>query len=418
MKLLVLSIGSNLLPNYIVAKYLLMNDRDDEKYLPKPDKIMMVFSNDTEKFHKSIVKLLKIGKDKRIDVCIEDGQRSFDRVYNAVKGPLNNLKNENISLFHYNYTGGTKPMVLAITQAVKELFPEHNSKNLILSYFTPENYKIVIRDGNGFPAFTTINKAISIRIKDLYQLHCLKNVKSKDVNSKFYNLERAKFLFNKRNISNKESKNDYFFGHWDNIDANFKNDPKACKSELKESIKETPFSEYISDIEQLTSKKSLNKIKDLIKFIRGDFLEEYIFYILLSMKKELGLTEIAWNVEAFAKNRQFEIDIIAMKGCQAFVISCTTDSKIHLCKSKAFEVFYRAEMVGGAKAQSILVCLGDNSGSENSHIKNISADMQQFDAAENFHLISKDDLIKGSETEAIILNDEGLKSKLRAIIGG
>lgn len=47
MSLLVLSIGSNPLPNYIVAKYLLMNEREDRQYLPKPDKIMMVFSNDT-----------------------------------------------------------------------------------------------------------------------------------------------------------------------------------------------------------------------------------------------------------------------------------------------------------------------------------------------------------------------------------
>lgn len=311
-------------------------------------------------------------------------------------------------------------MVLAITQAVKELFPDHNSKNLILSYFTPENYKIVIRDGNGFPALTTINKAISISIKELYQLHCLKNVTLCNKNSKFYNLERAKFLFHKRDFFNKLKRNetDDFFRYWNKTDANFKKNSEACKSALIESIKETSFADYIPDIEQLTSKKSLNKIKDLIKFIRGDFLEEYIFYVLVSMKKELGLTEIAWNVEAFAKNRQFEIDIIAMKGCQAFVISCTTDSRIQLCKSKAFEVFYRAEMMGGAKAQSILVCLGDNLGSESSHIKNISADMQQFDAAENFHLISKDDLIKGSETEAIILNDEVLKSKLRAIIGG
>src|SRR5690554_2888106 len=96
MNLLILSIGGNPLPNYIVAKYLLKSEqgedgRKDTDYLPVPDKIMMVFSQGTKKFRNSIVKILGIENDKVIDVDIEDKQRSFGFIYEEVKTRLASL---------------------------------------------------------------------------------------------------------------------------------------------------------------------------------------------------------------------------------------------------------------------------------------------------------------------------------------
>ena len=47
MNLLILSIGSNPIPNYITAAYLLNKDRDDREYLPVPEKIIFVYSDET-----------------------------------------------------------------------------------------------------------------------------------------------------------------------------------------------------------------------------------------------------------------------------------------------------------------------------------------------------------------------------------
>lgn len=414
MNLLILSIGGNPLPNYIVAKYLLKSEqgedgRKDTDYLPVPDKIMMVFSQGTKKFRNSIVKILGIENDKVIDVDIEDKQRSFGFIYEEVKTRLASLGE--ISSLQYNYTGGTKPMVVAITQAVEELFPDYESDKLILSDFSPETFKIMLRNGREYPTISSIRQEVEISIEELYNLHDIASPTSNRELSEFYNLERIKSLFEKRVSFNSKKRGEAhdFFTYWNNIDADFKKDKESCKSRLIKSIERTPFAQFIPDIEKLTSKNSLRNIKSLKEFIRGDFLEEYVFHILQEMQNELKLTDIAWNVEAYVKQRPFEIDVIAVRGCQVFVISCTTDNRLSLCKGKAFEVLYRANMIGGGQAQSVLVCLGDNqSGDSNAHIDNIIKDMHQFDATRNFHLISKDEL----------LNKDDLKNRLREIIGG
>ena len=56
MNILCLLIGANPLPNYVVAKYLLMDDRKDKEELPKPDKIVFIHSKDTTGFAENIQK--------------------------------------------------------------------------------------------------------------------------------------------------------------------------------------------------------------------------------------------------------------------------------------------------------------------------------------------------------------------------
>lgn len=54
--------------------------------------------------------------------------------------------------------------------------------------------------------------------------------------------------------------------------------------------------------------------------------------------------------------RDFEIDVVAIRGHQVRVVSCTTDRTLGLCKGKGFEVALRARQLGGDLASAALVC--------------------------------------------------------------
>ncbi len=54
---------------------------------------------------------------------------------------------------------------------------------------------------------------------------------------------------------------------------------------------------------------------------------------------------------------EHELDVVAVAGGRRlYVLSCTTDTTVKLCKSKAFEVALRARQLGGDLARSAVVC--------------------------------------------------------------
>jgi hypothetical protein len=222
MNILVLSIGSNPLPNYIVARYLLMDKRDDVKFLPKPDTIVLVFSTKTQKFKRQIVKLLKedysnITDDLFKEINIEANHRNFGEIYNLVINEYNEIANhKEIKSIQYNYTGGTKPMVVAITEATKG-FSEKNNIPIILSDLSPERFKITLRDGKEYPYNESLIELIDIKIKKLFELHNISLPEYKDKVSDFYSPSKYNFLLEKCLYVNdlKQGEKDDFYYYWD-----------------------------------------------------------------------------------------------------------------------------------------------------------------------------------------------------------
>ncbi len=410
MNILVLSIGSNPLPNYIVARYLLMEERNDKEFLPKPDKIVFVFSTKTQKFKRQIVKLLKedysnITDELFKEINIEANHRKFGEIHNLVIDEYNKIaEQDKIKSIQYNYTGGTKPMVVAITEATKGFSEINNLKKIILSDLSPDKFKITLRDGKEYPYNESLIELIDIKIKKLFALHDILEPTLKWQVSDFYSTNKYKYLLERRLSDNELKKNtkDNFYCYWDEIDSLKKRDLEEVKSILISTLNDNSLKDFVDYIKAISSNKRFkkdSKLKNIISFIRGQFLEEYIFSLLESTKEKLNITDIAWNVVSRISERDFELDIIVMRGCQVFVISCTTDSSVPICKGKAFEVNYRASLIGGGQAKSILVCLGHNNhkDKEDRNIQNIELDMKQFDAEQNFYLIDKDLIIDESK---------------------
>jgi hypothetical protein len=65
------------------------------------------------------------------------------------------------------------------------------------------------------------------------------------------------------------------------------------------------------------------------------------------------------------KERDFEFDVAAMRGYQLFALSCTTESKKGMVKSKLFEAYVRARQMGGDEARVGLVCCAPQDNPDN-----------------------------------------------------
>ncbi len=401
MNLLILSIGSNPMPNFITAKYLLDENRVryEKTKMPIPHKILFVYSSNTEKFKKSIVKQLGISKNSIKCINLGEEQRNFDKIKKKVskkigkKDPFEIGELGNLNSIHLNYTGGTKVMAVAISEAVREC--EH--KTIIYSDLSYSDFQLTLRNGDSYPTIDSINKFVELSIEGIYDLHCLEKPDFKKENSEFYSDKFVRFLFSKVQAHKNKDK-DFYDKLWD-----IKFDKKN-KEDLLNSIGKV----YTPSKVPLT-KKDFESLK---KFICGDWLEEYVFATLTEIKVECGITDLAWNIKAKIKknsNRDFEIDVIAIKGCKSFVFTCTTDYSSGICKGKAFEGIYRSEQLGGEHSKTILVCLADDygGGHDNETVKNIEIDMSQFNAAENFTILGSDD----------ISNKADFKDKLIEIIG-
>ena len=133
-----------------------------------------------------------------------------------------------------------------------------------------------------------------------------------------------------------------FWSFWEQDFKNLKSNEK-----WKEKLKNYPIVFNFN-----LSNKQLEKLQ---KFIKGIFLEEYIFNFLKEKQKIFKFDDIAWNIEIKNKRgKEFELDIVVTKGYTVYVISCTINKKAYI-KQKAFEANVRAEQIGGIGAKPILI---------------------------------------------------------------
>ncbi len=397
---LVLLIGSNNIPNYVTAKYLLNPERKDTKELPVPEKLVLVFSEETKKFRDSLVDSLGIGFEKIVDVHLGSDERKHSVIKQLLKQKLE-ANDPSISSVHLNYTGGTKAMVLAAYDAV-ESFCE-GGKGKLYSYLDPENFKLTMNEDSQFPLRDDLRSFVKPRISEIFKLHCIDagSHEPKKETTREYEQFASRDGFFAR-VAGKD---------FQDALATFENKLKEPKKKYFKEEHVAIFhnllrTENIIDCNESPNLSECQKVYSLVAF---DWLEQAVFSALRSIQSKedtYKLDEILWNVKGFFADRDFEIDVMALRGYQMFVFSCTSDDNLRVCKQKAFEVNYRAVQMGGEHAKSVLVCLGDNSNSKDPCIDGIEKDMAQFEAAQNFSIIGREHL----------LDRKKLEDKIRAIL--
>ncbi len=410
MDALVLLIGSNNIPNFVTAKYLLTQERDDSQELPLPEKIFLLFSNDTRKFRNALVECLEVANEKIVDVPLGSDECNHKEIKKKLQEKLEMFQ-ESLSSIHLNYTGGTKAMVLAASHAIESFCG--NAKKKIFSYVDPQNHKLMTAEEGSFPRKQDLRSCIKMSIKELFTLHCLKLEEDKgkpkeEITSEYKNIVQGKDFFSK--LASKEFQEKLKEFIKENNMREKRKKHKSKKNVFKDSHEREVLAIFLQTqglIDESTSPDK-DECEKLYKLISSEWLEEAVFSTLEKIRcenQEFGLTEVFWDINGNSCERNFQIDVMALRGYQMFIFSCTSESHLTLCKQKAFEVNYRAVQMGGEHAKSVLICLGDNNlNDQNPCPESLKADMAQFDAAQNFSVIGRASLSNKNELEKAIRN--------------
>lgn len=336
---LILLIGSNPLPNFIVPLML------------KPKQIRGYFSQQT----KDVWGRLKMELMKKLSLS----EKAFDGVQLANSNdPLEMERNLGETAdWHLNYTGGTKTMSAHYFKLFLEQNGGDKSKVSYLDDHDPKD--ACLRFGNG----RTEAILIDLDVESLAAIHGF-NVKAEN------SVERptddqirmiADFL-----VKNPEKAKDYYEAfNWENAD-NPKVSNGESKSQKRAEIKKSQLAAIQSEgflFPELADKWELHDFrKKWCKILSGNWLEMWIESLLKPHFQKPGSLRSGQRfvLPADEKRDCFELDVVILKQHRLFTISCTTDAQTGQCKSKAFEITFRTRQLGGDLARPALACFLGN----------------------------------------------------------
>lgn len=363
---LVLTVGGNPLPCAVAVKLLL-----------KPGgNIHLVYSAATAKVAKRIYDMF--GADHKLAIPLEQFERDSDTVYERVLRYVADLPDDASIGLHY--TGGTKVMAVHAHRAVRAA-----RSDVICSYLDAARLALYIeRPGAqrdlAFPLRdSVIRDQAGITLDTLWALHGIEllplgHAKYRTRTTPVYST--AARLLGMR-YSNGER------GSW--IMAQKSNSTLLSAlpfPEVSEAmLAEHPNIQTIGEIARVGGRG--------LTWLQGDWLEDYVLGELLAIAGEVGIRPdtLACSIvtQRSGGGEWFEVDVIAMRGHQIFVFSCTTANDSSTCKEKLFEASLRAAQLGGDEARFALVCDHENAG-------DLRAQLDTLLETERYHVFDRADL--------------------------
>lgn len=356
---LFLLIGTNPLPNFVVAEYFL-------KHISELSQIFLLYSEETayQSGTKDYADLLK----KTIQKRKYNNYPEFHLIRlsdvalpSQIRTDLKNaLKNYQLDKVHLNYTGGTKAMGISVYQTLKELF----GCNISFSYLDARTFSIVSDDKSRIT--DDLRREIKISVDELISLHGFKRINSDSGEVDFSDaLKSFEKLINTDNLISyfNSYERKLFLDEKENLI--YKN--ASISSELREY---TASGEFLSIVLSMPEEYRLfnkygrfeeldtdKQLKTAVKFLDGVWLEYYVYNVLkrhfqepVCIEKNLVIKRSDWK-----SNQNFELDVVMINGYQLVGISCTTSQTRHICKSKGFEIFMRTRQIGGEEAKAVLI---------------------------------------------------------------
>ena len=331
-KRLLLLVGSNPLPNYLVA--LILN----------PESICLFYSPETEKVKDYLYKTLIERFENVSDRCIGDATDP-----SKVREAFASIPTD----AHLNYTGGTKIMAAHARLA----FRDAGGTDDRASYLDERNS--VLRFDDGYEIDIS-QQNLDLTIDEIRGLHGYK-------------------FISKREISMLQG-----------VEQDLKRVAEAVLNapEIIGKLTNVSIDKYE---ELMPGLNSQILFKNKGRFQKGAWLEDWVGGLV---KQISGDSEIYISYESSRSDgRKFEIDVVLIRGHRMYAISCTTQSKLKPCKLKLFEIAMRARQLGGDLARSALICLlygSDNNGAYVDQLRNDVAGI--WDASNTPEVFCLDDL--------------------------
>ncbi len=319
---LFLLVGTNPLPNYVAAKLLLKSDGH----------LYLVHTAETDPIADRLIAVLELGGNAtKIPVNEAEGANIFSQVASYVKDE------RNVGL---NYTGGTKTMAVHAYRAI-----EGNRPDAVFTYLDAGSLRMVIeRQGQAVPP-VPVALEVKPNIQTLLALH--------GYTLKHDLVQEPKWP----EICQALARIGMQWRDW--CDKNLRsgpNTPLRKKEELKEVA--LPCVKGINwDDSYMLGELAVfwsEEVDKLAKWLDGKWLEHYTLWALQQIASECQIQQVGMNIEP--KERDFEFDVVAMRGYQLFALSCSTESKKGDLKRKLFEAYVRARQMGGDEARVGLIC--------------------------------------------------------------
>ncbi len=329
---MILLVGSNPLPNYLAAMAL------------KPSRIHLVHSSETEGPKERLSDALS----KDLGVVTIDGNAFVDDPFSAsaVGDKVRDLI-ANCNVAHLHYTGGTKVMS---AHALKAFYDNKGLPNNA-SYLDEAKACLRFDDGS---SRSLADCEVALELDRILQLHDILPKPRSTVSDgptmsdigaicckELADPQLAKKLYDKSNeLRKNKDKPDKA------ISVAF--DPEEYGLAL--SVGKAPDG----------AGWGKDRFKAWWRFLGGEWLEDWVKGQIQSLDLP-GVTDKDISVGVMCTrtgtDREFEVDVAVLRGQRSYFLSCTTDTSLGLCKSKAFEIAARSRQMGGDLARSALVCL-------------------------------------------------------------
>jgi hypothetical protein len=309
-------------------------------------------------------------------------------------------------MVHLNYTGGTKSMSLGaflgvehFPEKVKKVYSDINHADNVL-YFLDEDPRPLAQE-------------VQLQIDELLSLFLNRPRESfhyKREVSPFFDKEFCQFLFEK-----KIEEDEQFSEIWNQNEKELERlvrqfEEKGEGADIFDTLGDFKDKYKPLVYEPEIGKKRLRKnLKHLRKFIRGEWLEDYLFTILEELKEGLNLSDYGVNIydKTEEGTTSFEVDLMAIRGYNPYLISCTTETNNKtILTHKANEAVVRARQLGGIRTKPILVALTEN----REVLENLIRGTRSFDVSQ-LEFLLRPDLTEGGR-----LSEEKIKAYFKKVL--
>lgn len=362
---LILLVGGNPLPN-AVAGYALIKPRGT---------ITLLHSGETAVTAQKLYSWLHSKTEANILFKNVD-EASPDSITEGTLSQLNAVQAQTVGL---HYTGGTKAMSVHAYRAVEQW--AKNKKPVIYSYLDANTLSLVI---DTEPKPIPWAETIRLKFADLLTLHgwTIKpnTATIRPILPKF--AQALLKLYSENNLTNWETwkeqelqskcRRDDRPDRWlsktklNQITLNWPQAPEL--DELVTALQEE-LQQGVDGLEIKTAAQAagFKKPEELCKQLAGGYwLETCVLQALHDITEKRRLHDVSMNIRIpTIGDKEFELDVIAIRDYQLYGFSCGTDSdsnsggRGHL-KLKLFEAYVRAQQLGGDEARAALVCAADD----------------------------------------------------------
>jgi hypothetical protein len=373
---LILLVGSNPLPNYIVAKML------------RPKRIWLIYSRG-DKGTERVKECLDTALSEDLPgVLIEAPCLESATDAREVRQILTQLPHD----AHLNYTGGTKIMAAHARLA----FAEQQRRAGVADFgdanasYLDERDGVLRFDGGTYDRLT--DARVGLTLDRLLQLHGTR--KSKPSTHGLGPTEAdaealAQYVFRQPNTAAELYKR-YCDIEPDRTQSSGNaldpmrggNESERKKEKGSERLKKDPFIPpeglRLSRERIPAEGMGAKPIDKWQTFLTGGWLEMW----LGSQVGSYG--DVTVSVNCFGDRRpQFEVDVAVIRNCRLYLVSCTTDTSKDLCKSKLFEVAMRGRQIGGDLARTALVSLLHSGSEQGSYVEQLRSAVKSVWGASN-----------------------------------